>query len=188
MSCALRALAHQRQRILDGRRQVERRALELHPAGLDLRQVEDVVDQREQVPAGRVDVLQVVVLLVVEVAEQALEQHLGEADDRVERRAQLVRHVGEEFGLVLVGDLELAALVLDLVEQPRVLDRDHGLVGEGPQQRDVLVGEGAGVFARHPDRADGAAFPHHRRADRGLDAERCRTRRAPSSARVVEVG
>ena len=39
-----------------------------------------------------------------------LQQHLGEADDRVERRAQLVRHVGEELGLVLVGDLELRLL------------------------------------------------------------------------------
>ena len=85
--------------------------------------------------------LQVVVLLLVELAEQALEQHLGEADDRVERRAQLVRHVGEELRLVLVGDLELAALVLDLAEQARVLDRDHRLVGEGLEQRDLLVGE-----------------------------------------------
>ena len=41
--------------------------------------------------------LQVLVLLVVELAEHPLEQHLGEADDRVERRAQLVRHVGEEL-------------------------------------------------------------------------------------------
>ena len=68
-------------------------------------------------------------------------QHLGEADDGVQRRAQLVRHVGEELGLVLVGGLELAALVLDLVEQAHVLDRDHRLVGEGLQQRDLLVGE-----------------------------------------------
>ena len=51
----------------------------------------------QQVLAGRVDVLQVVVLLLVELAEHPLEQHFGEADDRVERRAQLVRHVGEEL-------------------------------------------------------------------------------------------
>ncbi len=88
-----------------------------------------------------VDVLQVVVLLLVELAEQALEQHLGEADDRVERRAQLVRHVREELGLVLVGGLELPALVLDFAEEPRVLDGDDRLVGESLQQGDVLVGE-----------------------------------------------
>ena len=28
-----------------------------------------------------------------------------------------------------------------LVEQPRVLDRDHGLVGEGLQQLDMMRGE-----------------------------------------------
>ena len=31
----------------------------VHPAGLDLREVEDVVDQPEQVLAGRVDLLEV---------------------------------------------------------------------------------------------------------------------------------
>ena len=36
---------------------------------------------------------------------------------------------------------ELAALVLDFVEQPHVLDRDHRLVGEGRDQLDLLVGE-----------------------------------------------
>ena len=50
-------------------------------------------------------------------------QDFGEADDGVERRAQLVRHVGEELRLVPVGGFDLAALVLDLAEQPGVLDR-----------------------------------------------------------------
>ncbi len=140
--------------IADGRSNVA--DVELHAAGLDLRQVEDVVDELKQVPAGRVDVLEVVVLLFVQLAEQPLEQHLGKADDRVERRAQLVRHVGEELGLVLVGDLELPALVLDLAEQAHVLDRDHRLVGEGLQQRDVLVARTGRTSSRHttidPDR------------------------------------
>ena len=34
---------------------------------------------------------------------------------------------------------------LRLVEQPRILDGDHGLVGEGLQQLDVVVGERAGL-------------------------------------------
>ena len=126
----------------------------------------------QQMPSGRMDVLEVVVLLLVELAEQPLEQHFGKADDRVERRAQLVRHVREEFRLVLVGDLELAALVLDLAEQPRVLDGDHRLVGEGLEQRDVLVGEAADIVAANEDRADAFALPDHRREDRRLDADR----------------
>ena len=40
-----------RRHVVDQRRDVERLEEELHLAGLDLRQVEDVVDQREQVLA-----------------------------------------------------------------------------------------------------------------------------------------
>ena len=54
--------------------------------------------------------------IFVDLAEQALEQHFRKPDDRVERGAQLVRHVRQELGLVLVRGLELPALVLDLAE------------------------------------------------------------------------
>ena len=80
--------------------------LELHLARLDLRQVEDVVDQGEQVVGRGEDVVQVLLLLLVHLAEQLLLQDLGEADDRVQRRPQLVAHVGQEVGLVLGGDLQ----------------------------------------------------------------------------------
>ena len=61
--------------------------------------------------------------------------------------------------LWLVGDLELAALVLDLVEQARVLDRDHRLVGEGLEQPDLLVGERRHRRADHVEIADARALP-----------------------------
>jgi len=54
----------------------------------------------------------------------------GEPDDGIERRPKLVRHVGEELGLMAAGGLELPALVLDLVKEPGVLDRQGGLGGE----------------------------------------------------------
>jgi hypothetical protein len=38
---------------------------------------------------------------------------LGEDQQAVQRRAQLVRHVGDELGLVLRGDGELTGLLLD---------------------------------------------------------------------------
>ena len=38
-------------------------------------------------------------------------------------------------------------LRLHLVEQPRVLDRDDGLVGERLQQLNVMAGEAAGLKA-----------------------------------------
>jgi len=84
---------------------------------LYLGQTEDVVDEREQVVPGGMDVSQVLVLLLVDLAEHFLHQHLGEADDGVERRARLVRHVGEKLRLVAVGDLELPALLLDLPKE-----------------------------------------------------------------------
>ena len=100
-------------------RQVEAAELQLHPPGLDLGQVEDVVDERQQVAAGGQDVVEVLLLLVVELAEQPLQQHLGEADDRVERRAQLVRHVGQELDLVPVGHLAAARLLSSISRNSR---------------------------------------------------------------------
>src|SRR5262249_35919645 len=44
------------------------------------------------------------------------DHHLRQADDGVERRAQLVAHAGEELRLVLACQLELTALVLDFVK------------------------------------------------------------------------
>ena len=46
------------------------------------------------------------------------------------------------------------------------------LVGEGLQQRDVLVGERADVVAADEDGADAIALPQHRREDQRLDAGR----------------
>src|ERR1700683_3286907 len=59
-------------------------------AGLDLRQIEDVVDEREQVRAGRMDVPGEVNLLGQQVACGILGQLLAKDQNRVERRAQLV--------------------------------------------------------------------------------------------------
>ena len=59
--------------------------------------------------------------------------HIGKSDDSVERRAQLVAHIGEELRLVSTRLRELTALLLDLVEQPCILNRQHGLRREGLQ-------------------------------------------------------
>jgi hypothetical protein len=103
-------------------------------ARFDLRQVQDVVDQREQVGAGRMDVSGELHLLQVEVALVVLRQLLAEDQDRVQRRAQLVRHVGQELGLVLGGECQLGRLffqrppgLFDLVVLPFHF---HVLLGE----------------------------------------------------------
>jgi hypothetical protein len=47
---------------------------------------------------------------------------------------QLVRHAGQELALVLARCLQLAALVLDFAKQPRVLDGQGRLRGNGLEQ------------------------------------------------------
>ena len=76
----------------------------------------------KKVLARGVDVLEVLVLLLVQLPEHPLEQHLGEPDDGVERRPQLMGHIGEELRLMAAGGLQLPALFRDLVEEPGVLD------------------------------------------------------------------
>jgi len=48
------------------------------------------------------------------------------------------------------------------VEQPRVLDRDHRLIGESSQEIDLALREGAFGSPHQRDRADRAAFLQHR--------------------------
>ncbi len=83
--------------------------------------------------------------------------------DEIERVLDFVGDAGRElaegrklFGLhqailrraqFLQRKRKLAGACLDLVEQPRILDRDHGLVGKGPQQFDLRRAD-TGRFAR----------------------------------------
>ena len=82
-------------------------------AGLDLREVENVGDQIEQVGAGAVNRARELDLLARQVALGVVRELLPENQDAVERRPQLVRHVREELGLVLRRQRELGGLVLE---------------------------------------------------------------------------
>ena len=63
---------------------------------------------------------------------------------------------------------------LHLVEQPHILDRDHGLVGEHLQQADVLFAKRAGRDTGDGDDADGLAVVHQRREQHAAIAARPR--------------
>ena len=76
--------------------------LDVELVGLDLREIEDVVDDAEQRRAGVVDLAHVVALLGI---ERRLEGEVRETDDGVHRRADLVAHVGQERALGLGGVL-----------------------------------------------------------------------------------
>ena len=80
-------------------------------AGLDLGEVEDVGDQVQEVGAGAVDGAGELDLLGLEVAVGIVGELLAQDQDRVERRAQLVAHVGQELRLVARGERQLGRLL-----------------------------------------------------------------------------
>src|SRR5262249_52284326 len=89
-------------------------------ARFDLRQVENVADQVEEVGAGTVYGAGELDLLGGKIALRIVGKLLAKDQDAVQRRAQLVRHVGEEFGLVFGGQGELRRLLLE--RAPGLLD------------------------------------------------------------------
>ncbi len=82
--------------------QVARFEAQFHLARFDLGEVQDTINQAEEVLPAFVDGLQVGLLHFGERAINALEDDAREADDGVERGAQLVGHVGQEFGFEAV--------------------------------------------------------------------------------------
>ncbi|MNV11886.1 hypothetical protein D3C71_1024670 [compost metagenome] len=85
-------------------------SVHIHLAGFDLGQIEDVVDQSQQVGAGIMDDRGRFHFLRIQMAALVLGQLLGQDQQAVERRAQLMRHVGQEVGLVLAGTRQFLRL------------------------------------------------------------------------------
>ena len=128
-----------RRQLLTHLLELDRGDFHAHCSGLDLGHVEDVADERQQVRAGAVDGLGVLDLLRGQVLVAVVAEHLAQDEQAVERRPQLVRHIGQELGLVLrrqrqllgpllqglAGQLDLVVLLLDLGllagEQPGLL-------------------------------------------------------------------
>ena len=145
-------------------------------AGLDLRQVENVADQVQQVGAGAVNRLGELDLARRQVAVGVLGELLAEDQDAVERRAQLVRHVREELGLVARGERQLGGLLFQRAARQLdflvlalhfgvLLGEQLRLVGElfvGLLQLLLLRLQLAGELLRLLEQAFGA----HRRFDR----------------------
>ena len=85
-------------------------------------------------------------------------EHLGVADDRVERRPQFVGHVRQELRLVPARLGKLPVRVLKLLEQPRILDGDDGLVRERLHEADFALGERTNFGPLRDQRPDGRVF------------------------------
>ncbi len=86
---------------------IDRLDLDLAAACLDLSEIEYLLDEAEQVFARDVHHPHLRLLLLIERSGESLEEHSGEAYDRVERRSQLVTHARKERALDVVGLLEL---------------------------------------------------------------------------------
>ena len=87
---------------------------ELHVAGFDLRQIQNVVDQPEQVMATTPDVVQKgPPLRLGDFCDIVVKHDFREADDCIERSSKLMAHAGQERGLVLVGKLQLGGALDD---------------------------------------------------------------------------
>ena len=83
-------------RVAEGLAHVENGGIKFKLACFDLREVEHIVDEREQRVARLLDDREVFPLVVRQLG---IEDQFGHADDRVHRRANLVTHVGEEVAL-----------------------------------------------------------------------------------------
>jgi len=71
--------------------------------------------------AGVVNRREILLLSVRDGTVDALQDHPREADDRVERRAQLMAHVGQELALELIGLSHVVERLLGQLSSPGVL-------------------------------------------------------------------
>src|SRR6516162_1487688 len=102
----VRELARGADHFVDQRRQIQRLGAQLELAGFDLREVKHLIDEAEQVGAGAMHAIERLQRIFRAEARRVCDHHLRQADDGVERSAQLVTHAGEEgrFGSAcLVG-------------------------------------------------------------------------------------
>src|SRR5262249_47992447 len=101
-SFVLRDLPERALKLLAGFLEARRRDVDgSDRARLDLGEIEQVVDQRQQVHARRVDGLRELDLLRGKVLAGVVREQPRQDQQAVQRRAQLVRHVGEELGFRL---------------------------------------------------------------------------------------
>jgi len=105
---------------------------------------------------------------------RGLAEPAGRRDERIEHGLQICLggrdHPEDLAGRRLLGQRlgEIAVARLQLSEHARVLDGDDGLVGEGLQQRDPLVGEAADHPVRDTDDADRLPAAQERHRDHAL--------------------
>ena len=140
---------------------------EIEAARFRFGDVQDVVDDFEQVFAALLDVPDIPHILVRHGTEGLLPNQLGEPDDRIQRRSQLVARRGQKLGLGPIGGLSRILGVQELFsdrpldcglldqrrlphQQPVVGECHHHHVNDGTQYREKI--DGIHLGSRHPFR------------------------------------
>jgi hypothetical protein len=108
-------------------------------ASLDLGQIQHVIDEPQEMLAVGLKAFEYAKHLFRWLTVSAVRHQFGIAQDGVERRAQLVAHIGEELRFMLARLFKLPALVLDLVEQPRILDGQRRLRRKSLDEIDSIL-------------------------------------------------
>ena len=92
-------------------------------------------------------------------------------DQRIEHGLQIERRAADDLehigggGLLLQRFGKIVGALAQLVEQPRVLDRDDGLVGEILDELDLLVGERPDLLAVDASAPTSLSSLQHRHAN-----------------------
>ncbi len=117
-------------------------AVQLELTGLDLRHIQDVADQIQQMRPRTVDEARI--LFVVRIADRPEHlrlDHLREAEHGVQRRAQLMAHIGEE------GGFGVARLLRHFLGEEGFLARGLGALDRA---REAFPARGARPARRRP--------------------------------------
>ena len=135
-----------------GRAQVHRLHVERHLAGVQARQVEDVVDDQQQVARRLPDVREVALGALAQPRRLLALDHLGKSEHRVQRRAQLVADTREHVHLRLRPDLEQGVLAREFFGGLALRDVLHRDSAHGGR---AVVPAGQDAARMHPlDLAD----------------------------------
>ena len=177
----------------------ERPRLEIEPAGFDLGEIQDLLDQRQQRVARGLHRLGVGGLFG---RQRRVEQQLRHAEDAVQRRADLVRDHREEAPLGAVGRLglvarlgervfalgavgDVAADALDLAHaRGGIADRD---VAPGDPARAIRRGDLLVVHARAVRQRRDRALFEQRQRNVAAD-QRPRAEAGKAAKRIVRIG
>jgi hypothetical protein len=104
------------------------------------------------------------------------QQAHGAGHDRVEYRLDIRLRAADDAQDVAGGGLlverrgELAVAPLELGEEAHVLDGDHGLIRESPEQRDLVLGEWDRLSTDDVDGTDRGIAAEHGYADNAANA------------------